>query len=306
MAEPTKNSIDPSIISRVHQIDLRARMVVEGYVSGLHKSPYKGFSVEFAEHREYVAGDDLRYLDWKVFGKTDRHYIKQYEEETNLVCHLVVDVSESMDFGTEEWTKQQYALTVAAALGYLVIRQHDAVGLVLYDDDVRATLRPGGHRGQLQRLFAILEEAKTGGETAVGKVLARVAERVRRRGLVVLISDLVGDVNDVLSGLRRIRSRGHDVVVFHVLDPAELTFPFERMTMFDGLEGHSELLADPKSLRAGYLEALETFRSKLRTGCLAERIDLVEMNTRTPLDVALSSYLAKRAAQSRAGRGSAG
>ena len=287
MAEPNKNVVDPGIISRVHQIDLRARMVVEGYVSGLHKSPYKGFSVEFAEHREYVAGDDLRYLDWKVFGKTDRHYIKQYEEETNLVCHLIVDISESMNFGTVEWTKQQYALTVAAALGYLVVRQHDAVGMVLFDDDVRTTLRPGGHRGQLQRLFSILEEAKTGGETAVGKVLARVAERVRRRGLVVLISDLVGDVDDVLAGLRRIRSRGHDVVVFHVLDPAELTFPFERMTMFEGLEQHPDLLADPKSLRAGYLAAVEEFRSKLRTGCLAERIDLVDMDTNTPLDVAL-------------------
>ncbi len=305
MAESSKNVIDPGIISRVHQIDLRARMVVEGYVSGLHKSPYKGFSVEFAEHREYVAGDDLRYLDWKVFGKSDRYYIKQYEEETNLVCHLIVDVSESMNFGTVDWTKQDYALTVAAALSYLIIRQHDAVGLALFDDKIRTTLRAGGHRGQLQRIFGVLEDVKSGGDTAVGKVLARVAERVRRRGLVIVISDLVGDVNDVLAGLRRIRSRGHDVIVFHMLDPAELTFPFERMTMFEGLEGHPDLLADPKSLRAAYLEAVSTFRAKLRTGCMAERIDLVDMDTRTPLDVALSSYLAKRAAQARAGGGTA-
>lgn len=301
MAEPSRNVIDPGIISRVAQIDLRARLVVEGYVSGLHRSPYKGFSVEFAEHREYVPGDDLRYLDWKVFGKSDRYYIKQYEEETNLVCHLVLDVSESMDFTTAEITKHQYALTVTAALAYLVVKQHDAVGLVLFDDAVRQTLQPGSHKGQLRRAFTLLEEAAPGGETSVGKVLARVAERVRRRGLVVLVSDLLGDVDEVLNGLRRIRSRGHDVIVFHVLDPSERTFPFERMTMFEGLEQHPDLLADPKSLRAGYLNALEEYMAKLRAGCLAERIDLVEMDTSTPLDVALSSYLAKRAAQARAG-----
>ena len=301
MAEPSRNVIDPGIISRVSKIDLRARMVVEGYVSGLHRSPYKGFSVEFAEHREYVAGDDLRYLDWKVFGKSDRYYIKQYEEETNLVCHLVLDVSESMAFTTGEITKHDYALTVAAALAYLVVKQHDAVGLVLFDDTVRKVVQPGSHRGQLRRVFSLLEEAEPKGETSVGRVLARVAERVRRRGLVVLISDLVGDVGELLTGLRRIRSRGHDVVVFHVLDPAERTFPFERMTLFEGLENHPDLLADPKSLRAGYLKALEEFMAKLRAGCLGERIDLVEMETSTPLDVALSSYLAKRAAQARAG-----
>ncbi len=172
MPDESKNVIDPGIISRVAQIDLRARMVVEGYVSGLHRSPYKGFSVEFAEHREYVPGDDLRYLDWKVFGKSDRYYIKQYEEETNLVCHLIVDVSESMDFGTVEYTKHQYAVTVAAAIAYLVVKQHDAVGLILFDDDVRKALQPGGHRGQLARVFTLLEEAGAGGDTAIGAVLA--------------------------------------------------------------------------------------------------------------------------------------
>ena len=301
MAEPTRNVIDPGIISRVAKIDLRARMVVEGYVSGLHRSPYKGFSVEFAEHREYVPGDDLRYLDWKVFGKSDRYYIKQYEEETNLVCHLLLDVSESMDFTTATITKHQYALTVVAALAYLVVKQHDAVGMVLFDDAVRNTVQPGSHQGQLRRVFSMLEETEPGGETSVGKVLARVADRVRRRGLVVLVSDLLGDIEEVLQGLRRIRSRGHDVIVFHVLDPAERTFPFERMTLFEGLESHPDLLADPKSLRAAYLAAMEDFTSRLRAGCLAERIDLVELDTSTPLDVALSSYLARRAAQARAG-----
>ena len=301
MADETRNAIDPAIISGVAQIHLRARMVVEGYVSGLHESPYKGFSVEFAEHREYVPGDDLRYLDWKVFGKSDRYYIKQYEEETNLVCHLVVDVSESMDFGTVAHTKHQYATTIAAAIAYLVVKQHDSVGLVLFDDDVRASLQPGSHQGQLRRAFSLLEETGAGGDTAIGKVLARVSERVRRRGLVIVVSDLVGDADEILNGLRRLRSRGHDVVVFHVLDPAELEFPFERMTLFEGLEHHPDLLADPKSLRKAYLEAVAAFRARLRAGCLAERIDLVDMSTRTPLDVALSSYLAHRAARARAG-----
>ncbi len=301
MAETPKNAIDPGIIGRVAQIDLRARMVVEGYVSGLHRSPYKGFSVEFAEHREYVPGDDLRYLDWKVFGKSDRYYVKQYEEETNLVCHLVLDVSESMDFATEGATKHQYALTVAAALAYLVVLQHDAVGLVLFDQDVRASVQPGSHQGQLRRVFSMLEEAVPGGETALGSVLARVADRVRRRGLVVVVSDLIGDAGEVLAGLRKLRARGHDVIVLQILDPAEIEFPFERMTLFEGLENRPDLLADPKALRKGYLAALEAFRARMRAGCLAERIDLVEIDTRTPLDVALSSYLAKRASQTRAG-----
>jgi uncharacterized protein (DUF58 family) len=299
MADPKPNKIDPNIISQVAKIDLRARMVVEGYVAGLHSSPYKGFSVEFAEHREYVPGDDLRYLDWKVFGKSDRYYIKQYEEETNLVCHLVVDVSESMDFGTGSWRKYDYAMTIAASLAYLIVKQHDSAGLYLFDDDVREIVQPGSHQGQLRRIFSTLEEASPGGRTKVGKVLAQVAERVRRRGLIVVISDLVGDAEDALSGLRRLRSRGHDMILFHVLDPAELEFPFERMTLFEGLEEYPDLLADPKSLRSAYLARIEDFRSKLAAGCLAERIDVVEMSTATPLDVALSSYLARRAASRR-------
>jgi len=295
VADRPTSPIDPEIISRVHKIDLRARLVVEGYVSGLHKSPYKGFSVEFAEHREYVPGDDLRYLDWKVFGKSDRYYVKQYEEETNLVCQALLDVSESMDFSTGDVLKKDYALTLAAAISYLVIKQHDAVGMVTFDDAVREVLQPGSSEGQLRRVFTLLEECETGGETSIGKVLAGVAERVRKRGLVVLISDLVGPVDEVLAGLRRLRSRGHDIIVMHVLDPAELTFPFERLTLFEGLEAYPDLLADPKALREAYMSGVDECMRKLRAGCLAERIDLVEMNTETPLDIALSSYLAKRA-----------
>ena len=297
MPDGVKSPIDPKIINRVAKLDLRARLVVEGYVSGVHKSPFKGFSVEFAEHREYAPGDDLRYLDWKVFGKTDRYYIKQYEEETNLVCHLVLDTSESMNFGTEGVLKSDYARTIAAALAYLIVGQHDAAGLTTFDERVRKVLPPGSHGGHLRRIFEILEKSEPGGKTSIGSVLTQVSDQLRKRGLVIVISDLVGDVEDVLRGLRRLRGHKHDVIVFHVLDPAESEFPFDQMTLFEGLESFPSLLADPKSLRKTYLDHLAAFRHRLRTGCLAERIDVVEMNTRTPLDVALTTYLAHRAAR---------
>jgi uncharacterized protein (DUF58 family) len=301
MAETTeKGVLDPSIIGKVAKLELRARLVVEGYVSGLHRSPYRGFSVEFAEHREYAPGDDLRFLDWKVFGKSDRYYVKRYEEETNLLCHLVLDISESMDFGTEGVRKFDYAATCAAALAHLVVEQSDAAGLVLFDDDVRTVLPPGNSSAHLRRVFDSIEKAKPTGNTDVGKVLVRVADQLRKRGLVVVISDLVGDVEEILRGLRQLRSRRHDVVVMQVLDPAEIDFPFEQMTMFEGLEQYDDLLADPKALRQSYLSRLDAFRTRLRAGCLAERIDVVEMSTRTPLDVALTSYLSRRSAMERA------
>lgn len=293
-SEAPRSGIDPAIISRVSKLDLRARLVVEGYVSGLHKSPYRGFSVEFAEHREYAPGDDLRYLDWKVFGKSDRFYVKRYEEETNLLCHVVLDVSESMDFGTEGIRKLDYAKTIAAALCHLVIGQSDAAGLVLFDAEVRALLPAASSQNHLRHLFETLEKVEGKGKTDCGKVLVRVADELRKRGLVVVVSDLVGDVESILRGLRQLRSRGHDVIVMQVLDPAEIEFPFDKMTLFEGLEGHPDLLADPKSLRTAYLAQLDAFRTRLRAGCLAERIDVVEMSTRTPLDVALTSYLAQR------------
>lgn len=301
MAETTeKGVLDPSVIGKVAKLELRARLVVEGYVSGLHRSPYRGFSVEFAEHREYAPGDDLRFLDWKVFGKSDRYYVKRYEEETNLLCHLVLDISESMDFGTEGVRKFDYAATCAAALAHLVVEQSDAAGLVLFDDDVRTILPPGNSSAHLKRVFESIENAKPTGNTDVGKVLVRVADQLRKRGLVVVISDLVGDVEQILRGLRQLRSRRHDVVVLQVLDPAEIEFPFEQMTLFEGLEQYEDLLAEPKSLRKAYLSRLDEFRTRLRAGCLAERIDVVEMSTRTPLDVALTSYLSRRSATERA------
>lgn len=297
--EDSRRYLDPKVLNRVARLDLRARLIVEGFVAGRHRSPYKGFSVEFAEHREYAPGDDLRYLDWKVYGKSDRLYVKQFEEETNLVATVCLDVSSSMRYAGgagETLSKADYAATVAASVAYLVIQQQDAAGIMLFDDAVRESLPHGSQPVHLQRMLALMETFRGGPRTDIAAALGAVAEKVRRRGLVVIVSDLLDDPDRVLSGLRRLRSRRHDVVVFHVLDRDEVEFPFDRMTRFEGMEEPAqELLCDPPSLRAAYLAALEEFRRTVRTGCLAERIDYVPLDTGTPLDVALSGYLARRA-----------
>ncbi len=301
--EDSRAYLDPRVLNRVSRLDLRARLIVEGYVAGRHRSPYRGFSVEFAEHREYAPGDDLRYLDWKVYGKSDRLYVKQYEEETNLVATICLDVSSSMRYESgakDSLSKYDYAATVAASLAYLVIHQQDAAGLVLFDEGVREALPPGSRPDHLQRILTLIEGSSGNPRTDLAQALGEVCEKIRRRGLVVVVSDLLDEEDRVLAGLRRLRSRRHDVVVFHVLDRDEVNFPFERMTRFEGMEAPSpELLCDPKALRAAYLESLEGFRRTIRAGCLAERIDYVPLDTGTSLDVALSGYLARRAASVR-------
>ena len=293
--EDYRKYLDPKTLNKVGRLDLKARLIVEGYISGLHKSPFHGFSVEFAEHREYSPGDDIRHIDWKVFGRTDRYYIKQYEEETNLVAHVVLDVSESMNFGDDGVSKLEYGQMVAAALAYLIIQQQDAAGLIMFDDAVRANLPPRSHGSHLQAIFHTLSQTEANEKTDVGRVLDEVAQTIQKRGLVILISDLFDDPDRVLAGLQHLVHRRHDVIVFHVMDDAELNFPFERMTRFDGLESQGDLVVNPRSLREGYLKEVENFRRKIQRGCTAHRIDYVLLNTATPLDVALSSYLAKRA-----------
>lgn len=295
--------LDPEVLDRLAGLELKARRIVEGYVSGLHKSPFHGFSVEFAEHREYVPGDDIRFLDWKVYGKTDRLYLKRYEEETNLEASLLVDTSASMGFASAAGTgvsKLAYARMGAAALAYLITQQQDAAGLVLFDSQVRAQLPARTGPGHLRALFQRLEDARPEGTTGVGRALVEAGEAVRRRGVVVLFSDLLDDPREVLRGLRHLRQRGHDVLLFHVLAHEELTFPFQRMTRFEGLELSERVTADPVSLRAAYLAEVEAYRRTLKRSCLANRIDLVEMDTSQPLAVVLAAYLAQRAARRRA------
>jgi uncharacterized protein (DUF58 family) len=288
------------VLASLEGLDLQARLVVEGYVSGLHKSPYHGFSVEFAEHREYAQGDDIRHVDWKVWSKTDKYYVKQYEEETNLLTYVLLDTSESMGYASgPQVSKLMYAEWVAAALAYMVIQQQDSVGLATFDDQVRRYLRPSGQPSHLKELFHVMDTQPARQKSDLGAIFHDLAERFKRRGIVVVLSDFFDDPARILSGLRHFRHRRHEVIVFHVLDPAEVDFPFRQTTLFKGLEGLGEVLTEPHALRRAYQEELGSFLDELKRGCRAADIDYVPLRTDADLDFALSSYLATRSARRR-------
>jgi uncharacterized protein (DUF58 family) len=290
--------LDPRTLASVQGLDLAARLAVEGFVAGLHKSPYHGVSVEFAEHREYVPGDDIRHVDWKVWSKTDKLYLKQYEEETNLITYLLLDTSESMGYASgENVTKLQYAQFIAAALSYLVLQQQDAVGLAVFDAKVRRMLRPSGQPSHLKDLFQAMATSPAAEKTDLGAIFHDLAERYAKRGLIVLISDLFDEPERVLAGLRHFRHRRHDVIIFHVLDPAELDFPFRQTTLFKGLEGLGQVLAEPAALRRAYQAEINAFCTQLRKGCRAMNLDYVPLRTDQMLDRALSGYLAHRSSR---------
>jgi len=301
MAETTdKNYLDPQVLNKIGKLELRARLMMEGFVSGMHKSPFKGFSVEFAQHREYVPGDDIRYIDWKIFGRSDRFYIKEFEEETNLRANIFLDQSESMAYGHEGgMSKYDYAATAAAGLAYMIQQQSDAVGLNLFNNEVVNTIPPSVTRASLGNLMASLTQASPTSQTSIGTVLAELASHIPRRGMVLVLSDLFDDPKMILQGLRSLAQRGHDVVVFHILDKDEVEFPFERMTMFEGLEDMPELLVDPRGLRDAYLKEIGDFQDEIRKGCLRNRIDYVKVINSQELGVVLSSYLAARASQAK-------
>ncbi|MFH1999808.1 MAG: DUF58 domain-containing protein [Planctomycetota bacterium] len=299
--------MDPKVLNKISRLELRARLVVEGFLSGRHRSPYHGVSVEFAEHREYVPGDDLRHLDWKVFGKTDRYYIKRYEEETSLTCQIVVDGSASMQYAGERGvSKFDYAATAASALAYLILRQQDFVGLALFDEKVRSFVPPSNNPAHLLAITHELSGASDQPKTDIGMVLAEIATRIRQRGMVILISDLFDDPEKILQGLKKLRAKQMDIVVFHVLDDEEIHFPLQRMYRFEGMESALRLTADPRALRAEYLKIFETFTDTMRRGCLRQGIDYSLVNTSHLLDVVLTAFLATRAggiAGRRKGRG---
>jgi len=280
-------------------LHLRARHIVEGYVAGLHRSPYRGFSIEFAEHREYAPGDDLRYLDWKVFGRTDKFYLKQYEDETNLLCYLVLDVSESMQYrsAADALSKFEYAQCLAAAIAWLVIQQQDAVGLVTFDSLLRSFLRPSSNPSHLQQILQVLESAEFGAKTAAGPIFHELAGRLQKRGVVIVLSDFFDDVESLLAGLKHFRHRRHDVVLFQILDPAELDFPFQGPTQFKGLEAYPEVQADPQLLRRAYQREFDAFRHQLAAGCRSQNIDYTLVRTDEPLDAVLSKFLSTRMAK---------
>ncbi len=296
MPSPSRH-LDPKSIERISRLDVRARSVVEGFLTGQHRSPYHGFAIEFAGHREYVPGDELKHVDWRVWSRTDRLYIKEYEEETNLKCHLLLDCSKSMRYGEQAnppWSKFDYAATAAASLAFLLQQQQDAVGLVTFDSRVREQLPASSHPSQLKRLLHVLEETRPEGTTDISRIFLDLAATLRTRGIVVLVSDLFLDLATLRTALENFRIRKHDVIIFHVLHDDELRFPFEENTQFRGLETDRELQTDPKSLRRSYLEIIEKYLADVRKLCGALGVDHVLLNTAEPLDAALASYLTLR------------
>jgi uncharacterized protein (DUF58 family) len=293
--------LNPRTLARISSLDLRARLVVEGLMTGMHRSPYQGISVEFAQHRPYVPGDDTRHVDWKVFAKTDKIYLKQYQEETNLHLICIVDASESMGYGTvgdagAPWTKYDHATAIAASLSYLAIRQQDSVGLAIFDNDLRRYFKPSGSPGQWRTITHELQIVPRLKKTNMGRVLDQLAEKLTHRSLLVVLSDFFDDIDSIASGLRHLRFRKHEVMVFQILDPAEVEFPFQDVTMFKGLEESGQLLTEPRSLRDGYLEQLRLFTEKMKKMCRGMHIDFTRMDSGQPLDIALSAFLADRAA----------
>lgn len=293
--------LDPRVLSRISGLELRARLIVEGFFSGMHHSPHRGLSVEFADHRAYVQGDDLRHIDWKVYGKTDKYYLKEYEQETNLDLMIVVDGSESMNYrspGTG-MSKHEYATCVAAAITYLTLQQHDAVGLTVFDEHLRHFLRPSNHAQHWRIIIQELSRGTGPAKTSVGRVLDELAERLGHRMLVILLSDLFDEPASILRGFKHLRFRHHELIVWNIWDHAELQLPFQGPVMFEGLESTGRLMIDPRSVRERYLEEVERFLTGVRAGCGHMNVDFTVFDTSAALDAALSGYLAARSARLR-------
>jgi uncharacterized protein (DUF58 family) len=287
--------LDPKVLTSISNLELRAKTAVEGFLSGLHKSPYHGFSVEFTEYRHYRPGDDIRHVDWKVYARSGKYYLKQYEDETNVRCHIMLDCSASMGYGSEGMSKLEYGRTLASALASFMIDQRDAVGLITFDHIIRDYLPSRYRQGHLMHILRVLANITLGEGTNLARPIADLAFSLNRKGLTILISDLLDDAEAIVKGLRVLRFKGNDVIVFHILDHAELTFPFERLTDFEDAESHETLAVSPQAIRQDYLQELERFCGFYRQKCQASGIDYCLLNTSEPLDIALSSYLSKRA-----------
>lgn len=286
--------IDPAALMRIKSMQLRARVVVEGFLSGLHRSPYHGFSVEFTEYRQYTPGDDLRYLDWKLFARSDRYYLKRYEDETNLRSWLLVDLSRSMGYGTLAYDKAEYAKTAAATIAYFLNLQRDAIGLVTFDETIREYLPPRFRPGHLHRLMMCLEHAPAGTATDLAKPLEQVAKTASKRGIVMLLSDLLAPLETIDTQLNYLRTRGHEVVVMRVVDPAEVEFPFQEASLFHDVESGRELYIDPQVARERYRQRFDEHAAGIAMTCNKLGIDLMQLRTDQPLELALFDFLSTR------------
>ncbi|MCX6121761.1 MAG: DUF58 domain-containing protein [Ignavibacteriales bacterium] len=287
--------LQPAVVAQLANMELRARLVVEGFITGLHRSPYHGFSVEFTEHRQYMPGDEIKHIDWKAYGKTDRFYIKQFEEETNLKSYLIVDASRSMDYASKGNLKKfEYASYVAAALSFLMIEQRDAVGLTLFDEGIRVSLPPRATRSYLKEILKELESAKPAKKTGTSASLNLIAEQIKRRGLVIVLSDLFDTPESVMTALKHFRHKGHEVVVMQILDPLERSFAFDGDAIFKDLETQEELMTQPWHIQTAYRQSMQEFLDFYKRQCRDNNIDYVLLDTSTPFDKALFEYLNKR------------
>lgn len=295
MPTAVEQYLKPEVIRQVARLDLRAKFIVEGFIAGLHASPFHGFSVEFSEHRKYTSGDNISDIDWNVYAKTDRFYIKKFQAETNLTGYLVMDLSASMGYTyRQQLTKFEYSISLAAALAYLMIHQQDPVGLVAFDDKVSQSLAPRSKRSQIGNILSVLAKLTPKGQTEIAKSLHQVASMIRHRSLIMLFSDLLADEDPVRKALHRLRHAGHDVIVFHILDEAEALFPFEGMLELEDNETSERLQVDADGIKADYLESVAEFQNRYKKDCLRARIDYVPLHTGMPFDKALMSYLLTR------------
>lgn len=293
--------LDPVALARISSLELRARMLVEGYFTGMHHSPHHGVSIEFADHRAYVQGDDLRYIDWKVFGRTDKHYIKEYEQESNLNLMLVVDASESMNyrFRAEGMTKYEYATTMAGSIAYLALQQQDSVGLAMFAERMTQFIRPSNSTQQWKTILHELSQRSGAAKTSVDRMFNELAERLTQRTLIIVMSDLLVEQEQVIKGLKKLRYHNHEPMVWHILDDAELNFPFDGPMKFVGLEDAGTLLIDARAMRPRYLSEMQRFQEDLRSACGKTRVDYAVFNTSHSLGVTLASFLGTRAARLR-------
>ncbi len=286
--------LDPQVLSKIGTLDVIARQVVEGIRIGLHRSPARGISSEFTAYRQFVAGDEVRSIDWKVYARSDRYYIKLFEAETNFVANMLIDSSESMTYASNGISKLEYAKYLAASLAYLIVDQGDSVGMGTFDDQLRSYVAPKSNMRVLHDISTELEKADPQPRTNVGSILHEFANRMSRRGFVVVFSDLLDNTEDFIQGLNHLRFKGHNVILFHILDPAELEFPLEGMWKFVGLEGEGELITQPARVRANYLKELESFISEIKDACTKAQVDYVLVNTRDPVEQVLSNHLLQR------------
>lgn len=285
----------PEVIHQVARLDLRAKFIVEGFLQGLHASPFQGFSVEFSEHRKYTPGDDLKDLDWSVYAKTDKYYLRKYQAETNVTGYLAMDLSASMAYTyRQELTKFEYGICLAAALGYLMIHQQDPVGLVTFDTQIRTALPPRSKRTQLGHILALLANLKPAGKTDIAACLHQLAAMLRQRSLLMLFSDLLADPEPILKSLYQLRHRGHEIILFHILDESEVHFPFDGVVEFADVEDNQKMTLDARSMRPDYLRSLESFRDRYKSDCARAGIDYVPIDTSVNFDKALMEYLLQR------------